>query len=54
MRGRLIELVLAGLVADEDELLGDLAEERAYREQTDGPRARGAGTAARPCWPCPG
>ncbi len=39
MSGRMTELVLAGLVADEDELLGDLVEERAYREQTDGPRA---------------
>jgi hypothetical protein len=39
MSGRLTELVLAGLVAHEDELLGDLAEERAYREQVDGSRA---------------
>lgn len=34
--GGLAELVLAGLVVDEDELLGDLTEGRALREATDG------------------
>jgi hypothetical protein len=34
--GGLAELVLAGLVVDEDELLGDLTEERAHREATYG------------------
>lgn len=35
-KGGLAELVLAGLVVDEDELLGDLTEERAHREATYG------------------
>lgn len=37
--GGLVELVLAGLVAGEDELLGDLAEGRAHHEASDGATA---------------
>ena len=37
--GGLAELVLAGLVEDQDELLGDLAEERAHRQARDGASA---------------
>lgn len=33
------ELVLAGFLDDQDELLGDLTEERAHREATHGPRS---------------
>ena len=39
--GGLAELVLAGLVVDEDELLGDLTEGRALREATDGATVAG-------------
>jgi len=40
--GGLAELVLAGLVVDEDELLGDLTEGRALREATDGATVAGS------------
>lgn len=40
--GGLAELVLAGLVVDEDELLGDLTEGRAHWEATDGATVAGS------------